>query len=170
MSSPWIVRLPPVLLVAVVLHTAVAPNLRIFGVGIDVLLVMAITAGIAAGPERGAAVGFTCGLLADCFLQTPFGLSALVYALVGYGVGVFQTGVLHSSWWIPAITAAVASIAGVVLYVLLGVVVGQNQLLSGRVLTVAAVIALLHALLAAPVAKLMRWAVAGDNAPGLVLR
>jgi rod shape-determining protein MreD len=170
MQSPWVVRLPPVLLAAIVLHTAVAPNLRVFGVAVDVLLLLGITAGIAGGPERGASVGFVCGLLADCFLQTPFGLSALVYALVGYGVGVFQTGVLHSSWWIPAITAAVASVGGVVLFVLLGVVVGQQQLLSTRDLTIAGVLALLHALLAPPVAKLMRWAVASDSAPGLVPR
>lgn len=170
MSSPWIVRLPPVLLVAVVLHTAVSPQLRFFGVAVDVLLLLAIAGGIAGGPERGAAVGFVCGLLADCFLQTPFGLSALTYALVGYGVGVFQTGVLHSSWWIPAITAAVASAGAVVLFVGLGVVVGQAQLLSTRVVTIAGVLALLHALLAPAFVRLMRWAVAGDRAAGLVLR
>ena len=170
MSSPWVVRLPPVLLAAIIVHTAIAPNMRVFGVAVDVLLLLAITAGIAGGAERGAAVGFVCGLLADCFLQTPFGLSALVYALVGYAVGVFQTGVLHSSWWIPAITAAVASVAAVVLFVGLGVVVGQAQLLSTRVFTIAGVVALLHGLLAPVFARLMRWAVAGDGAPGLVLR
>jgi rod shape-determining protein MreD len=168
--SPWTVRLPPVLLVAVILHTAVSPNLRVFGVAIDVLLLLSIAAGVAGGPERGAAVGFTCGLLADCFLQTPFGLSALTYALVGYGVGVFQTGVLHSSWWIPAVTAAAASVAAVVIFVGLGLVVGQDQLLSTHLLEVAGILALLHGLLAPPAVRLMRWAVADGAAPGLVLR
>lgn len=166
----WTVRLPPVLLVVVVLHSAVSPQLRFFGVAVDLLLLLSIAAGIVGGPERGAAVGFVCGLLSDCFLQTPFGLSALTYALVGYGVGVFQTGVLLSSWWIPALTAAAASAGAVVLFVALGVVVGQVQLLSTRMVTITAVIALLHALLAPPVVKLMRWAVAGDGAPGPVLR
>lgn len=168
--SPWTVRLPPLLLAAVIVHTAFAPNLRLFGVGVDVLLLLAITAGVAGGAERGAAVGFVCGLLADCFLQTPFGLSALVYALVGYGVGVFQTGVLHSSWWIPAITAAVASAVGVAAYVLLGIVVGQDQLLSTQVLQVAAVVALLHGLLAPPTVRLMRWAVADSGSRTLIAR
>jgi rod shape-determining protein MreD len=162
--------LPPVLLVAVVLHTAVSPNLRVVGVAIDLLLLLSITAGIAGGPERGAAIGFTCGVLADCFLQTPFGLSALAYALVGYGVGVFQTGVLHSSWWIPAITAAVASVAAVVIFVGLGVVVGQDQLLSTHLITVAGVLALLHAVLAPPVVRLMRWSLAETASPRLVAR
>jgi rod shape-determining protein MreD len=168
--SPWVVRLPPVLLLAVIAHTAVSPNLRLFGVALDVLLLLSIAAAVAGGPERGAAVGFACGLLADCFLQTPFGLSALTYALVGYGVGVFQTGVLHSSWWIPAITAGVASVGAVVIFVGLGVVVGQDQLVSTRLLEVAGVLAVLHGLFAPPAVRLMRWAAAGDAAPGLALR
>ena len=168
--SPWTVRLPPLLLLAAVVHSALAPNLRLLGIGADVLLLLAIAAGIAGGPERGAAVGFACGLLADCFLQTPFGLSALTYALVGYGVGVFQTGVLHSSWWIPAITAAVASVAGVAIYVVLGVVVGQDHLLSFHALQVAGVVAVLHALLAPPAVRLMRWALAETAERTLIAR
>ena len=168
--SPWTVRLPPVLLAAVVVHTAVSPNLRLFGVALDVLLVLSIAAGIAGGAERGAAVGFACGLLADCFLQTPFGLSALTYALVGYGVGVFQTGVLHSSWWIPAITAAVASVAAVIIFVGLGVVVGQDQLLSTRLVTVAGVLALLHGLIAPLGVRLLRWGLAEAPSSTLIAR
>jgi rod shape-determining protein MreD len=167
--SPWTVRLPPVLLAAVLVHTAVSPNLRVFGVAVDVLL-LTIAGGIAGGAERGAAVGFACGVLADCFLQTPFGLSALDYALIGYGVGVFQTGVLHSSWWIPAITAAVASVVAVVVFVGLGVVVGQDQLLSTRLIEVAAVIGVLHAALAPPAVRLMRWGLAESSSPTLIAR
>ena len=168
--NPWTVRLPPVLLAAVVVHTAVSPNLRLFGVALDVLLVLSIAAGIAGGAERGAAVGFTCGLLADCFLQTPFGLSALTYALVGYGVGVFQTGVLHSSWWIPAITAAVASVGAVLIFVGLGVVVGQDQLLSTRLVTVAGVLALLHGFATPMAVRLLRWCLAETSTSTLIVR
>ena len=165
---PWVVRVPPVLFAAVIVHTAVSPNLRLLGVAVDVLLLLSIAAGIAGGRERVAAIGFACGVLADCFLQKPFGLSALTYALVGYGVGVFQTGVLHSSWWIPAITGAVASAVAVLTFVGLGVVVGQDQLLSWRVLEIAAVIGVLHAVLAPPVVRVMRWALAESDTPSLV--
>jgi len=165
-----LVRLPPTLLLAVVLHTAVFPQLRILGVTANGLLLLAVAAGITGGPERGAAVAFGCGLLADCFLQTPFGLSGLVFALVAYGVGTFQTGVLHAAWWIPPLTAAVASAAGTVGYVGLGVVVGQDQLLSMWALQVAGVVAVLHAVLAPLAVRAMRWAIAGDGVPGLLLR
>jgi rod shape-determining protein MreD len=164
-------RLPPVFLLLVVLHTAVFPQLRVVDVAADVLLVVAITAGIVGGPERGSAVGFGAGLLADCFLQTPFGLSALAYCLVGWGVGSFQTRILHATWWIPMLTAAVAGGAGVVLYVVLGAVVGQEQLWSLRVLPVLGVTALWSAVLAPVVLRLVRWALAVDTTrTGLVLR
>lgn len=164
-------RLPPVFLLLVVLHTAVFPQLRVVDVAADVLLVVAITAGIVGGPERGAAMGFGAGLLADCFLQTPFGLSALVYCLVGWGVGSFQTRILHATWWIPMLTAAVAGGAGVVLYVVLGAVVGQEQLWSLRVLPIAGVTALWSAILTPVVLRIVRWALVVDTTrTGLVLR
>ena len=54
--------------------------------------------------ERGAVARVRrSGLLTDLlFLETPLGLSAMVYCLVGYGVGLLQAGVLRSSWWLPS--------------------------------------------------------------------
>jgi rod shape-determining protein MreD len=164
------VRLPPVLLAAVVFHTAIASQLRLWDVGAEVLLLLAIAAGIAAGPDRGASVGFVVGLLADCFLHTPFGLSALTYCLVGWAVGTFQTTVLHAAWWIPVVTTFVASALGIALFAGLGAVVGESQLVSGRLLTVVGVAALLNAILALPAVRVMRWAVSASPVPGLVLR
>lgn len=50
---------------------------RIAGVSADLLLVVAIAAGIVAGAERGAIVGFVCGLCLDLLVVTPFGLGAI---------------------------------------------------------------------------------------------
>ena len=164
-------RVPPLLLVLVVLHTAVFPQLRLFGVTADLMLLVAVGAAIVGGPDRGALFGFTCGLLADCFLQTPFGLSALTYCLVGWVVGVFQTRVLHAVWWIPVLTAAMATAGGTVLFVLVGAVVGQDQLVSGRLPGIVGVTALWSALLVLPVIRILRWALMVDSArAGLVLR
>lgn len=165
------VRVPPLLLLLVVLHTAVFPHLRAFDVAADVLLLVGITAGIAGGPERGATMGFVAGLLADSFLQTPFGLSALVYCLVGWGVGSFQTRILHATWWIPMLTAAAASAVGVALFVVLGAVVGQEQLWSLRSVPVAGVTALWSAVLCPLVLRLVRWSLLVDSTrAGLALR
>lgn len=165
------VRLPPILLLFVVLHSAVFPQLRVFDVAADVLLLLGIAAGIAGGPERGAVVGFAAGILADCFLQTPFGLSALAYCLVGWGVGSFQTRILHATWWIPMLTAAVASAAGVVLFVVLGAVVGEEQLWSVRAIPIVGVTALWSAALSPLVLRIARWSLVVDTTrAGLVLR
>ncbi|HUF32966.1 MAG TPA: rod shape-determining protein MreD [Acidimicrobiales bacterium] len=163
-------RLPPVLLVAVLLHTALAPQLRVFGVAADLMLLIAVAAGVAAGADRGAIVGFGAGLLADCFLQTPFGLSALAYCLVGWGVGSFQSTILHAAWWIPVVTVAAASAAGVALYAGIGAVVGQGHLVSGRLVGIIAVVAVLNAVLSPVAVRVMRWATLSRSAPGLVLR
>jgi rod shape-determining protein MreD len=164
-------RIPPVVLLVLVLHTAVLPQFRMFGVTADLLLLLAIAGGLAGGPERGAYFGFGCGLLADCFLQTPFGLSALAYCLVGWFVGVFQTRVLHAVWWIPVLTAALATAAGTMLFVVVGAVVGQDQLISDRLPTILAVTALWNALFVLPVSRLVRWALMDEPARrGLVLR
>lgn len=163
-------RLPPLFVLAVMLHTAVLPQFRVAGVAPDLLLLLGIAAGIAAGPDRGAIVGFIAGLLADCFLQTPFGLSALTYSLVGYAVGMFQTTILHAALWIPVATAVVASALGVVLFAVTGAVVGQSHLLSGRLVTVVLVVSLVNGLLLLVVARPVRWATTADLAPGLVLR
>jgi len=160
-----------VLLLAVVLHTAVFPQLRLFGVAADVMLLLTISTGIVGGPERGATMGFVAGLLADCFLQTPFGLTALTYCMVGWFVGAFQTRVLHAVWWIPVLTATVATAAGTVLFVGLGAVVGQDQLVSSRLPAILGVTALWSAVLVTLMVRLLRWALMVDSArAGLVLR
>jgi rod shape-determining protein MreD len=165
------VRIPPILLLAVIAHTSVFPQLRVFDVSADVLLLIAVAAGLAGGPERGAVIGFVVGILADLFLQTPFGLSGLTYCLVGWGVGSFQTRVLHTTWWIPMLTSAAASAAGVLLFAALGAVVGQNQLISVRLLSVMGVTALWSAILSPLVVRVVRWCLMVDTTRGgLVLR
>jgi rod shape-determining protein MreD len=156
--------------VLVMLHTAVFPQLRVFGVAADVLLLIAVTSGISAGPEAGAVMGFTAGLLADCFLQTPFGLSALAYCLVGWGVGSFQSRIMHATWWIPVLTAALASALGVLLFVVLGLVVGQNQLWSWRVAPIIGVTSLWAGVLSPVAMRAVRWALMVDSLRPLTLR
>ena len=73
------------------------------------MLLVAVAGGLVGGPVRGAVLGFAAGIAIDVFLRTPMGLSALVFTLVGYGVGVVSTGVLTPSWYLPMLTASIAS-------------------------------------------------------------
>ena len=140
-----------------VVHLTLLSRLRIDNVRPDALLLVALLAGLVSGPERGAVVGFCAGLLADLFLQTPLGLSALAYCLVGFAVGSLQSGILRAAWWIPVVTALVASIAGTVLYAVLGAMVGQLDFVSPRLVVIALLVGFMNAALAPAAIRLVSW-------------
>ena len=150
-------RVSLVLVVSLTLQVSVLSDLRFFGVQADLMLLVALAAGLAAGPERGAAIGFTSGLLYDLMLQTPCGLSALTYALMAFIVGSLQDSVLRAAWWIPVSTAAAGSALGVILYVVFGTVVGVEYL-GIDIPKIVVLVALLNATVAAPTIRVLRWA------------
>jgi rod shape-determining protein MreD len=149
-------RLPIMFVGALLLQTTVLARLRFWGVMPDFMLLVAVAGGITAGATRGAALGFASGLLIDLFLPTPLGLSALVFTLVGYGVGVANTGVLRSAWYIPILTAAGGSLAGVTLYDLIGSVLGE-RMIDGHLATIASVVGVSNAVLAPVAVKFVDW-------------
>jgi rod shape-determining protein MreD len=143
----------------VLLHTAVLPQLRPFEVGADGLLLIAVCAGIAAGARTGAWVGFGTGLLADCFLATPFGLSALANGLVGWAVGSLAGRLLRPGPWVLPATVFGASAGGVLAFAALGALLGEDGLVTGRLLGVALGVGALNALLGPAALAATRWAV-----------
>jgi rod shape-determining protein MreD len=157
--SPFMVaiRTSLILVLALTIQLGMAPGLQLFGVQCDLLLLVAICGGIAAGPDRGAAIGFAAGLAYDLFLQTPFGLSALTYAIVAYLVGSLQDSVLRASWWIPVLTATAASMVGVILYGVFGTVLGE-ELIGLDLVRIALIVGLLNTIAAPFVIRGMRWA------------
>lgn len=151
------VRMSFVWFLAITIQMAIAARIELFGVQGDLMLLIAVCAGLAAGPDRGAIVGFFTGLVFDLMLQSPFGLSALTYCLVAYMVGSLQDSFLRAAWWIPVVTAVIGSAIGVILYGVFGTVVGED-LLKPDLLLVAGVVALLNAIPSSPVLRVVRWA------------
>ncbi|MGE3619671.1 MAG: rod shape-determining protein MreD [Acidimicrobiia bacterium] len=167
MNEPgaWVsgVRMSLVIFLALLLQTAMVANMTLFGVQGDLLVLVGVAAGLSSSPDRGAFYGFAAGLAYDLVLHTPFGLSALVYALVGYVAGLGRDVVLRSTWWIPVCTAAACSALAVVLYVLIGTVLGRSA--TGLpVLKIAVVVAAMNAILALPAVRLVRWCTGGEFA------
>jgi rod shape-determining protein MreD len=150
-------RISLVLVVSLTLQVTILSDLRMFGVQGDLMLLVALAAGLAAGPERGAAIGFASGLLYDLMLQTPCGLSALTYAVMAFLVGSLQDSVLRAAWWIPVSTAAAGSALGVILYVVFGTVVGVEYL-GVSIPKIVVLVALLNSVVAAPTIRVLRWA------------
>lgn len=157
-----LVRLALVIVVALLLQLSLISQMHVLTATGDVLLLLAIAAGIAAGPEWGALTGFIAGLAFDLVLQTPFGLSALAYCIVGYVVGRVQTGILRAAWWVPMVTAFIASAAGVVLFVVLEALLGDTHVFDRRLIAVVGVVSVLNALLVPPVIRVLRWVFAED--------
>jgi rod shape-determining protein MreD len=147
-----------VIFTTMALERGVASQLRIDGVAADLLLLVAISAGMVAGPDDGAVVGFICGLALDLLVQTPLGLGALVYCVTGYLVGLAQGSVVRASRLQPVFLAAAASALAIALYVLLSLVVGRSGLINGQLVVVIAVVAAVNALLIPVANRVMRWA------------
>ncbi len=150
-------RVPLLFLSALALHLALTPVLRVAGAAPDVMLLVAVAGGLVGGPVRGAVLGFTAGIAVDVFLRTPMGLSALVFTLVGYSVGIVSTGVLTPAWYLPVVTASMASAAGVVLYALVGAMLGE-PMVSRRLVTIVSVVAVGNGILAIPAIRAVTWA------------
>jgi rod shape-determining protein MreD len=159
-------KLPLLVLAALLVHAQLLPDLRVAGVQPNLMLLVAVAGGIVAGPSGGALLGFAVGLLTDLlFLETPLGISALVYCLVAYAVGTLQTGVLRTNWWLPFITVLVACAAGETLFALVGAMLGQRELVNERLLLIAGVVGVLNAVLAVVVVPLTRRAFHGSSEP-----
>ena len=142
----------------VVLQTALFPSLRVWGAAPDLLLVATIAVAYERGPQAGAVFGFAGGLAIDCFLSSPLGVSALAFTLVGYGVGVFQGGLVRSSRWMAPLFGGLGGLVGGFLWIAIATVAGQEGLFSGAAIRTVLVAAVYDALVALVVFPFVRWA------------
>jgi len=151
------------LLVALLLQVGLVADLRLFDASGDLLLVLVVAIALVDGPDRGATWGFAAGIAYDLVLDTPFGLSALVYALVGFLAGAVGVAMVRPAGWWPVTIAAVAGFLATFAYAVVGNLVGVGEPL-GRVPSVALVVAAWAAVLVLPVMRLARWVV-GPSEP-----
>jgi rod shape-determining protein MreD len=151
-------RFPLVLLLVLIVQKSVLAGVDVRDVRPDALLLVAVCAGLVAGSEVGAVVGFATGLVADLFVLAPLGLSALVFSLVGYAVGAFRSTLIRESWWMPPATAFIASAGGVALYGVLGAVLGQSQYVTPHLVTVALLVGVMNCVLSLALMRLIGWA------------
>lgn len=153
-------RVGVVVLVGLVLQLSLVARGQLFGVAGDVMVVIAVAAGFHAGPDKGAIIGFATGLAVDLVLTTPLGLTALVFAGVSYASGLFAANLIRAMPLAVVALSAVAAPAAVAVWVLLGVVFGQDHLLDAPLLPILLVASLVAALAAPIVSPVVRWATA----------
>jgi rod shape-determining protein MreD len=160
------IRLILVVVTLVVVQTTIFPSLRVFGAIPDLLLVATVAMAYEAGPQAGLLFGFAGGLAIDLFLSSPAGLSAFAFAATGYGVGVFQSGLMRESRSIRPILGFVGGLVGGTIFVVIGGVVGESGYFSLNSVKIVIVAALYDALVAYLIFPFVRWA-ANDPDAGI---
>jgi rod shape-determining protein MreD len=162
-----VVRVGLVVLGFVLVQQTLMLDLRIGGVHPDVMILPPIVAGLVGGPSRGATMGFGAGLVADLFLPTPFGLSALVGCLIGFGVGVSTLALDRSAGWLPPVAALGGSALYEAVYAGLGSLLGQPQMLHVDLLRIVVLVSVVNAVLALPALRLVSWALPEASIEGM---
>ncbi len=150
-SAGSVARLAAVLIVAVLLQTTVAPNIRILGANPDFALVIVVCVALLKGSETGAFFGFLTGTFVAIALMEPFGLSAFVFVLVGYLTGRYAETADLSAGFAPLLSAFVATLLANVLFAMAQFLLERQVpfgFFVGRVLLPSLI---LNTLLAAPV-------------------
>ena len=88
-------------------------GLRLGGARPDLLVLVVVAVAMVSGPTSGAAFGFAAGLVADLLLDLPVGVSAFVYTVVGFAVGLARTYVVRTNALVHMTLAASASLVSV---------------------------------------------------------
>jgi rod shape-determining protein MreD len=159
-TSPW-VRVPLVTVVALAVQLSFFTDMRPFDAVADIMLLLVLAGGMVAGPRDGALCGFGIGIAYDLMLRTPFGLSALTYAIVGYAAGYLQGLVSAAPWWAAMLVMGAASSVSVAAYAVIGTIFGLKDAVSFHLLTVMGVVGVVNLLLAVPALWVQRWALLG---------
>jgi rod shape-determining protein MreD len=150
-------RAAALVLVVLLLQVTIATDLHVFGVQPELLLLVSAAAGVIAGPDKGAIFGFAAGLAYDVFLQTPLGLTALVYSAVAYGTGSLQLQLASQTRRARMMSVALASAAGVLLWVAVGRVVDEAQVPLLTVVRVALIAGLMNGALGLVGTRALGW-------------
>jgi rod shape-determining protein MreD len=150
---------------AAVVQVGLFSQVPVAGVRVPVLLLVAVAAGLALGPGRGAVVGFAAGLTFDLLLTTPMGLCAGVFSATAYAAARFGPRPRADAWWrLPAVVA-VASAAGYLTVVLVGWLLAQRPAAPDHLVTVVFVVGAVNGALSPVAVRVLRWVGADAAAP-----
>lgn len=144
---------------AAIFQVAVLDNIVVHYAHADVMMLVAIGAGLAGGSQDGAVAAFVAGLVADLFVDTPYGASSLTFVLVAFAVGLAATGPIDKSGrGFRFATAVLGGAAGTLLFAGIGYILGQPLALQGNLVSTVAVVTAGNAILGLPVLAIVRWA------------
>ena len=157
-DSGVVLRWTLVVVTAAVFQIGLAPDFPVVGIVPDLLLAVAMAAGVAAGPRRGAIIGFWCGLLFDLMRPGPLGLSALAYAVCAYGVGSLLVSVITVRRVLGALVVFGGSFVALLIFGAGNELLGGHALTVGHPWTIMFVVSVCAGVLSLAAVPLARWA------------
>ncbi|MDQ3660496.1 MAG: rod shape-determining protein MreD [Actinomycetota bacterium] len=143
--------------VAVTLQSTVLARLTLLGVIPQLILVVVVCLAYTDGERVGVVTGFFGGLLQDLLLpQSITGLTALVYTLVAFTVGMFRIYAPQDSVLAPVFAVAVATTVAEFGYATMAIMLGQEWVALEFTIKVAGLVILYNTLLTPFVYPLVR--------------
>jgi rod shape-determining protein MreD len=155
-SGGEIARLLVTLVVATLLQTTVAPNIRILGANPDFALIIVVCVALLKGSEIGAVFGFCAGTLVAIALMEPLGMSAFVFVLVGFLVGRYAETADLSAGYAPLVSAFAATLLADVILAVAQFLLAREVPLGFFLSRVLVPSLILNTLLAAPLYLVVR--------------
>jgi rod shape-determining protein MreD len=153
-------RLAALGFVAVLVQIAGVSQIRILGVNADLSPLVVAAAGFLTGAVPGALFGFGVGLFVDLAFVETLGVSALVYALIGYGSGRVRELRAPEAPVTPLVLGAAATALATSGYAVLQFLLGVDAPVSLRLVRDIVVTIILNSLIAVPVYSIVRrWLV-----------
>lgn len=153
-----LVRLALVLTVVLGVQSSILSEVRPFGGIIDLVAILAVVAGLVAGPRRGGRAAFVFGLVFDLLIATPFGIKGLAYGLAAVSIGLLPAEPISNLKFLTSIICASGAALATLMEGVVAAIFGRSEALSRDLLASMAVTAVLAALLGPLLLRVMRWA------------
>lgn len=156
LRQSWL-RLTGVALVILAIQTTLCSEMKPFGETVDLMLLAVAATGVVGGSQSGALAGFVFGIAFDLVLVTPFGMSPLVYGLVGFAAGYTQSLTFQPTWYLTSGFVAAASALGVFGLAVVQQIIGPRAPIESSIVQTAFVVGMVNGILAPLAMPLQRW-------------
>jgi rod shape-determining protein MreD len=109
-----------------VLQCSLIPLATINGIKPDLLLIVVLSTGLLGGKEKGVAVGFFAGMLADLASGGIFGCHTLSKMAIGYGAGMLERKVFKENILLPLLAVMIATVIHSLLMMIIIMLLGYK--------------------------------------------
>lgn len=142
--------------VSVLAQIAAISQVSVFGVNADLTPLIVAGAALMTGAVAGSLLGFGMGLFLDLALVQTLGVSALIYTLVGYGVGRLRELRAPQATLTPLAVGAAATAAATIGYSMIQFLLGVDAPVSFVLVRQIVATIILNTLISLPVFALVR--------------